>query len=448
MIAYLVGVLVIALGIGLSIGLHEIGHLVPAKKFGVKVTQYMVGFGPTLWSRQRGETEYGIKAIPLGGYIRMIGMFPPKPGDAPGQLRASSTGRFTQLMDQARQDSMDEVGPGDENRVFYKLSVPKKVVIMMGGPLMNLLIAVVLLGGLVTLYGVPVTTPLVSNVATCVPTAAPTVQTPQPACTSGDPSSPAVDAGLQKGDRILSVNGNSVSTWTEVTATIRQSAGQTMTLVVDRAGQQITLQAPIAGLDRAVYVDGDKVRVDEDGQVVTERVGYLGATPTAESVKQPVTAVPGFVWNAFTSTAGVVVNVPQKMIGVVQAAFGSEERDPNGPMSVVGVGRVGGEIASADLGADGTMAKIMTLLGLIASLNMALFVFNLIPLLPLDGGHVAGALWEGLKRRGARLLGKADPGHVDVAKALPVAYTVALVLITMSALLIYADIVKPIRLFG
>jgi membrane-associated protease RseP (regulator of RpoE activity) len=351
-------------------------------------------------------------------------------------------------MDQARQDSMDEVGPADAHRVFYKLSVPKKVVIMMGGPVMNLLIAVVLLGGLVTLYGIPVATPLISNVATCVPTTTPTVQTPQPSCAAGDPSSPAVEAGLQKNDRIVSVNGTPVSTWADVTGVIRQSPGQTMTLVVDRSGQQMTLQAPIVALNRAAYVDSDKVKVDADGNVVTERVGYLGATPTAESVKQPVTAVPGYVWNAFTGTAAVVVNVPQKMVGVMRAAFGSEERDPNGPMSVVGVGRVGGEIASADLGADGTMAKIMTLLGLIASLNMALFVFNLIPLLPLDGGHVAGALWEGLKRRGARLLGKADPGHVDVAKALPVAYTMALVLITMSALLIYADIVKPIRLFG
>jgi membrane-associated protease RseP (regulator of RpoE activity) len=176
-------------------------------------------------------------------------------------------------------------------------------------------------------------------------------------------------------------------------------------------------------------------------------VGYLGATPTGELVKGTVLQVPGFVWNAFTQTASVVVNVPQKMVGVVQAAFGSGERDPNGPISVVGVGRVGGEIASADLGAEGTMAKIMTLLSLIAALNMALFVFNLIPLLPLDGGHVAGALWEGLKRSWARVRGKADPGYVDVAKALPVAYTMALVLITMSALLIYADIVKPVQLF-
>ena len=373
----------------------------------------------------------------------MIGMFPPKPGDPEGQLRASSTGRFSQLMDQARQDSMDEVQPGEENRVFYRLSVPQKVIVMMGGPTMNLFIAVVLFGGILTLYGIPTATPLVSTVATCVPSTAPTVAKPQPDCVAGDPASPAAAAGLQKGDRIVSVNGTPVSTWDQVTPLIRQSAGQTMTLVVDRGGSQVTLAAPIAALGRAAYVDNDKVKVDANGNVVTETVGYLGATPTGELVKGTVLQVPGFVWNQFTTTAGVVVNVPQKMVGVVQAAFGSGERDPNGPISVVGVGRVGGEIAAADLGADGTTAKIMTLLSLIAALNMALFVFNLIPLLPLDGGHVAGALWEGLKRNGARILGRSDPGHVDVAKALPVAYTMALVLISMSALLIYADIVKP-----
>jgi membrane-associated protease RseP (regulator of RpoE activity) len=447
-IAYIVGVLVVALGVGLSIALHEIGHLVPAKKFGVKVTQYMVGFGPTVWSRNKGgETEYGVKAIPLGGYIRMIGMFPPKPGDPENQLRASSTGRFTQLMDQARQDSMDEVSPSDEHRVFYKLSVPKKVVIMMGGPVMNLLIAFVLLGGILTLYGIPTATPLITSVAICVPSAAPTIDKPQPDCAAGDPASPATLAGLQKGDRIVSVNGTPVTLWDQVTPLIRKSAGQTMTLVVDRNGSQVTLQAPIAALNRAAYVDTDKVKVDGNGKVVTEQVGYLGATPSGELIKGTVLQVPGFVWNAFTQTAGVVVNVPQKMVGVVQAAFGSGERDPNGPISVVGVGRVGGEIASADLGPESTTAKFMTLLSLIAALNMALFVFNLIPLLPLDGGHVAGALWEGAKRSWARVRGKPNPGYVDVAKALPVAYTMALVLITMSALLIYADIVKPVKLF-
>ncbi len=444
MIAYLAGVLFVALGIGVSIALHEIGHMVPAKRFGVKVTQYMVGFGPTVWSRTRGETEYGLKAVPLGGYIRMIGMFPPKPGSDPSRLRGSSTGRFSQLMDQAREDSMEEVGPLDQDRVFYKLSVPKKVTVMLGGPMMNFVISAVLLTGILTLHGIATVTPLVSSVAECVPTTAPTVQQAQPACAPGDPVSPAQQAGLQPQDRIVSVSGTPVKTWTEVTSMIRRSAGTTLTMVVERGGREVTLQAPIASLTRAVLVDTDKVKVDANGQLVTEQVGFLGATPSVENVKEGISQAPALVGNAFVQTASVVVHVPEKMVGIFQAAFGSGERDKNGPISVVGVGRVGGEIAAADLGQDSLMTKLVFLLSLIASLNMALFVFNLIPLLPLDGGHVAGALWEGLKRNGARLLGRADPGHVDVAKALPVAYTMAILLIGMSALLIYADIVKPI----
>ena len=448
MIAYIAGVLFVVVGVGLSIALHEIGHLVPAKRFGVKVTQYMVGFGPTIWSRRRGETEYGLKAIPLGGYIRMIGMFPPKPGDAPDRLRSSSTGRFSQLMDQARQESMEEVGPADRDRVFYRLSVPRKVTVMLGGPLVNFAIAAILLGGISTLYGIGTVTPLVAKVAACIPLTAPSVQVPQPECKTGDPQSPASVAGLQAKDRIISINGTPVTTWDEVTPLIRKAKGTTMAMVVERGGQQVTLQAPIASLNRASYVDTDKVKVDATGAIVTERVGYLGATPTVENVKGSIGGTPAFVGNAFVQTASVVVHVPQKMVGIFQAAFGSGERDRNGPISVVGVGRVGGEIASADLGAGSTGAKFVTLISLVASLNMALFVFNLIPLLPLDGGHVAGALWEGLKRRGAKLLGRADPGHVDVAKALPVAYTMAVLLIGMSALLIYADIVKPVKFFN
>ncbi len=152
---YVLGVVLFAAGIALSIGLHEIGHLVPAKRFGVRVTQYMIGFGPTIWSRRKGETEYGVKAIPLGGYIRMIGMFPPKRGEDQRLVRASSTGRMSLLMDQARAQSMEELRPGDETRVFYRLSVPKKVVIMMGGPTMNLVIAAVLLTITTTAFGDP-----------------------------------------------------------------------------------------------------------------------------------------------------------------------------------------------------------------------------------------------------------------------------------------------------
>src|SRR5215216_1967066 len=166
-----------------SIALHEIGHLVPGKLFDVKTTEYFVGFGPTLWSRRRGETEYGVKAIPLGGYIRMIGMFPPKPGEDPRMVRASSTGRMglmvdtavqaradrrTGLAEQARQQSLEEIRPGDEHRVFYRLSVPRKVIVMLGGPTMNLLIAAVLIAVTVSGFGMLGSTTRVQTVSQCV----------------------------------------------------------------------------------------------------------------------------------------------------------------------------------------------------------------------------------------------------------------------------------------
>ena len=162
-------------------------------------------------------------------------------------------------------------------------------------------------------------------------------------------------------------------------------------------------------------------------------------------IRQPVSEVPGFVGEMFTGTARIVLTLPQRLVDVAEAAFGSEERDPEGPMSVVGVGRVAGDVAA--LSEVSVTDRFWVLISLIASLNMALFVFNLIPLLPLDGGHIVGALWEGVKRTAARLTGRPDPGPVDTAKALPIAYAVAIGMLVMSALLIYADIVKPIQLF-
>jgi membrane-associated protease RseP (regulator of RpoE activity) len=444
---YLLGVLVIVLGVAVSIALHELGHLLPAKRFGLKVTQYMIGFGPTIWSRRRGETEYGVKAIPLGGYIRMIGMFPPRPGTDPSRLRASSTGRFSQLMDQAREDSMQEVGPSDEHRVFYKLSVPKKLVIMLGGPTMNLLIAVALVTGVTTLYGANEMTPRISSVSQCVTVQDVDATVPR-ACTAKDPVAPANRAGLRPGDRILSISGRQVSTWDEVRAAVRPSGDKPLAMVVERDGKRLAVTAtPIFTAVPVVTDQGEPVR-DSAGKVRTERVGFMGFSPSLELVKQPLSAVPRIIGTQVAQTAGVILRIPQKMVGIAQAAFGSGERDKYSPMSVVGVGRVAGEVADGQITGlgGGGMSKLVTLLMLIASLNIALFVFNLIPLLPLDGGHAAGALWEGLKRRIARLRGRPNPGYVDVAKALPIAYAMSLALIGMSVLLIYADIVNPVKL--
>jgi membrane-associated protease RseP (regulator of RpoE activity) len=446
---YFLGVLFVALGISVSIALHEVGHLIWAKKFGVKVTQYMVGFGPTIWSRTRGETEYGLKAVPLGGYIRMIGMFPPKPGADPSILRGSSTGRFSQLMDQAREESREQVKAGDENRVFYKLSAPRKLVVMLGGPIMNLVIAVVLLAGIFTLYGIGEITARVSAVSQCVQSVSANGAAPA-ACSASDPKAPANVAGIRPGDRIISLAGQPVSSWDDVRALIRPNGGKRISVVVQRDGKRVQLNAtPILNDVPRLDAAGNPV-LGPNGKILTDRVGFMGLSPSTELVKQPLGALPALIGGEVATTAGVLFKIPQKMVGIAQAAFGNGVRDPNGPMSVVGVGRVAGEVANGQLpgvGGSGS-AKFVILLSLIASLNLALFVFNLIPLLPLDGGHAAGALWEGLKRQVARLRGLPNPGYVDVAKALPVAYAVSIVLIGMSVLLIYADVVNPIKLGG
>ena len=165
----LLGIVLFAVLIAVSIALHEVGHLLPAKRFGVKVTEYMIGFGPSVWATVRGETRYGLKAVPLGGYIRMIGMLPPAKD---GTQRSMTTGRFAAMVDDARRQSAEEVQPGDEDRVFYRLPVRKRVVVMLGGPTMNLLLAFVLFGIVLVGIGVPEPTMQVSSIAACTPTAA------------------------------------------------------------------------------------------------------------------------------------------------------------------------------------------------------------------------------------------------------------------------------------
>ncbi|WP_435198014.1 M50 family metallopeptidase [Janibacter sp. GS2] len=441
---FALGVLLAFIGIALSIALHEVGHLVPAKKFGVRVPQYMVGFGPTVWSRRRGETEYGVKAIPLGGYIRMIGMFPPAKGQDPMMTRTSSTGRVGQLIDEARQQSLEEVRPGDDGRMFYQLPVWKRVVIMLGGPMMNLLIALVLFTGIFTLSGVAVTTPEVSSVSECVDISRAGQQT-KSECTEEMPVAPANEAGLMPGDRITAVNGAPVETWEDVRTGIRENLDEPLSLTVTRDGTSTRLQADPIVMNMPKYDEDGAIERDAKGEMLTERAGFLGASGTREMQKQPITAVPGLFGDMVGDTYGLLVKIPQKLVGVAEAAFGSAERDPEGPMSVVGVGRVAGEVASSDVFGD-TTDKAILLLSLLGSLNLVLFAFNTIPLLPLDGGHVAGALWEGVKKGWAKARGLPDPGPVDVAKALPLAYGVALAFIAMTLLLVYADVVKPIRL--
>ncbi|MBK6761915.1 MAG: site-2 protease family protein [Micrococcales bacterium] len=422
----LVGILALVVALAVSIGLHELGHMIPAKKFGVKVTQYMIGFGPTLWSRRKGDTEYGVKGVPLGGYIRMIGMFPPGPD---GQVKAGSTGRLGTLIEQARAESAAEiVEPGDDKRTFYRLSAPKKLVVMLGGPVMNLLLAIVLFTIVFAGFGTPTPTTTVSTVTACVPTAT----DPQGECTagSGQPTG-AAEAGLQAGDRIVAWDGVPVAEWPQLSEAIRssQTGGHEVTVVRD--GRELTVEVPLTTVDGTLLGDSAQPR------------GFLGVSPVIELQPLPLTAVPGQMWDISVRSAQALASFPAKMVGLTEAAFTDQARDPEGPVGVVGVSRISGEVASADAPPSWRIAQF---LAIVASLNLFLFLFNLLPILPLDGGHVAGALFEGARRQVARWRHRPDPGPVDVARMLPVAYTVAVILIAMSVIILWADIVKPIRL--
>lgn len=413
------GVLIFAVGILVSVCLHEAGHLVTAKTFGMKVTQYFAGFGPTLWSFRRGETEYGVKAIPAGGFVKIIGMTPLE----------------------------DKIPAEDEHRAFWRAPVWQRTIVLVAGSATHFLLAALIFFGMAFTTGLPnpayatydafAGPPVIGSVTSCV---IPGYDlNPEGdnfrACTSADPVGPAKAAGLLPGDRLVSVGGKPTDTYGDVVEVVRASPAGPAEVVYERGGERRTTTTDLVATQRPAIGDttGTKlvtvsaIGVSPDAPVRILDYSFAGAVPAAgwyvgETVKQTFQAIGKF---------------PSKIPNLIDS-IGGKERDRETPISVVGASRIGGEAAELRL-----PIVFLTLLG---GLNVFIGVFNLFPLLPLDGGHVAIIWFEKVRSWWASRRGMPDPGRVDYNKLLPVTYVVLLLFGGLTLLTLTADIVNPIRL--
>ncbi|MFD4026452.1 M50 family metallopeptidase [Streptomyces sp. NPDC058576] len=424
------GIAVFVVGLLFSIAWHELGHLSTAKMFGIRVPQYMVGFGPTIWSKKKGDTEYGIKAIPAGGYIRMIGMFPPGPD---GRLEARSTSPWRGMIEDARSAAFEELEPGDEKRLFYTRRPWKRVIVMFAGPFMNLVLAVAIFMGVAMTFGFQTQTTEVGGVQQCVIAQSEKRQD----CKPGDDASPAKAAGLREGDKIVAFAGTKVDDWATLSDRIRETIGPAA-IVVERDGREVTLNA--------VLRENDVAKKDSRGEVIPNefvKAGYLGFAAQTEIVPlgfgDSVVRMGDMIENGVDS----IIALPSKIPALWDAAFSDGERADDSPVGVVGAARIGGEVMNLDIPAQNQVAMMLFLL---AGFNLSLFLFNMLPLLPLDGGHIAGALWESLRRNVAKVFRRPDPGPFDVARLMPVAYVVAGIFICFTLLVLVADIVNPVKI--
>ena len=416
MIVAAIGLFVLIL---VSIALHEVGHMVPAKRFGVRVSQYFVGFGKTIWSKQVGETEYGLKLIPLGGYVRLVGMFPPE--------SKRRTGRLAQIANEARAPEWETITPDDvrDQRLFYQKKTWQKLIVMFGGPFMNILLAYGIFLGINQFHGQLQSTLQIKSVVACV-TEAPA------ACVE----SPAKAAGAQPGDTIVAFNGQPVSRWSDLVTLVRANGSGTVRLTVDRGGQRIDL-TPVPGAVRAMAALDDPTK--------TVEAGFVGVQPNSALVRVGPVQTAIDMWDLTRQSVVALIGFPAKVITTAYDLVTGKPRDVNGPISVVGASRAAGEIATTERLT--TQSRIASYFSLLAGVNLFVALLNLVPLLPFDGGHIAGALWEGLRRAVSRLLRRRDPGYVDTARLLPVAYVVGGFLLFAGAVLIVADIISPVRIF-
>lgn len=422
---YLVGALVMLLGIAVSIGLHEFGHMLPAKRFGVKVDRFMIGFGPTLFARQRGETEYGIKLFPLGGYVRLLGMQPTAEAVAADRPAKNALSRWYRAYVE-RYRSESDLGQHEQHRAFYRLPAGKRLIVMFGGPFANLVLGAIFAS--IALFGIGVMTPT-NGVGAVIDCNMPADAT---SCTGIQPTVAKAN-GVAVGDRLVAIGGVKVNTPDEIRARLKAVVGETVELDFARGEGHLLITTPIEN-QRLYNPETDSY----------ETRPFLGLAFDYERMPATPAAYFEFMGGTIGGTFEMIGQLPQQAGHAFQAITGQEERDSNGAVSVVGITKVAGDIA-IDSEGDWSSTIAIWLLTL-ASLNIALFAFNMIPVLPLDGGHIAAAIYGKVKQLWFKLTKRGTPRPVDLALLAPLTMVGWVALTIMGLLFVVADIVAPVSI--
>ena len=377
----LLGILAFVVALLFSVMVHEFGHYITARKFGMWVSEFFLGFGKKIWSFRRGETEFGLKAIPAGGYCKIEGMAP-----------------------------NDELPQGQEHRAFYKASSAKKLIVLSAGSFLHFVLGFILLFTLFVGIGTNQVLPVINEVV---------------------PNSAAQAAGIQAGDEIVAINGNKVVEWYKDVEAIRESQGADLTLEINRDGQLLTVVTQA----RLTDVDGtERYVLGIINDVGLKRSEFL------LSIKNSAIVTQSFLAESVRSLG----KLPEKIPALWGATVRGEERDANGLVGVVGVARVSGEAVGSDKLTP--MERLATFVLIVASLNIFVGVFNLLPILPLDGGHMAVAIADEIRAFFARLRGRPRPAPIDVTVLTPITMVVFVILATLTLLLLVADVINPVTL--
>jgi membrane-associated protease RseP (regulator of RpoE activity) len=367
------GIVLFIISILLSIGLHEFGHFITAKKFGIKVEQFFIGFGPKLWSVTKGETEYGVKALPFGGYVRIAGMNP-----------------------------FEEIAPEDSARVFKAKKPWQRAIVLSAGSFTHLVIGLAIIAAVLAAYGEP----------------APSTKIGEVQNTFENKPSPAAAAGIKPGDVLVSINGHPIHEWDDATSILHSLGGRDAAIVVRRGGQNLTLRAHLADHNPG----GDKIGYLGVGTaVVTHRYGPLSAIGTgARRVGEGIVLSIQALGKLFA---------PSSIHRLFSEVAGNQPRSVQDPSTVVGItSQAGGLLGSGNFAG---------FLSLIAYFNIFIGTLNLLPLPPLDGGHLAVVAYEKVRRR-----------EVDMRKLIPITVTVISIFGSLFLLLLYLDIVRPLPSIG